>query len=454
MNRQMAINESDRLIPKGVTEIKRWHRYLPIVAIVLLYKCADEIYLSTSKQYIYYWFKQSVARKNVTFNGYNTSTSTNCPGDVNVSTDSENEAQANASNWELYLDVMKYSVTLFTLPIYGSLSDYLGRKFVILLPIFGTFLQASITALIIYFKYDISYLLIAYGSDGLFGTSSTQSVAAYSYTADITQVHKSRTVGLALMECLKGVGRLSSSTGTGYFIKRYGYLYPIITSAGMCLLASIVGMVSFSETRESLKKRNISVLTLYKNVTDFYTSTTKGQDRSTFWLCMIVFALVTLPLSPRNGLVTLLQLGYPFCWNSEIIGWYGSALTFANYIIGLCIIKPLLNCLNHGITGILALISSIGFYILTALAKDSVMMFVGALFAGLVEAEVICNLVSMSIFNTIYSKSVSWMRGFAFIIMAATNVVALVLMTWLSCRYRAEEELTNQMTAVNESQDD
>ncbi|KAK3605833.1 hypothetical protein CHS0354_002470 [Potamilus streckersoni] len=479
MNQQ--INAADRLIPKGATKIKTWLQYVPVVAIVLLYKGAEEMYLSTSKQYIYYWFKQSVARRNVTFNGVNISTSTNCPEDVNINTDAENEAQTNASYWELYLDIMKYSITLFTLPIYGSLSDYLGRKFIIILPIFGSFLQSSIAAVIIYFECDISYLLIAHASDGLLGTSLTQSVATYSFIADITQVRKSRTVGLALMECLKGIGKLSSSAGTGYFIKRYGYFYPSLTSAAVCLFASIVGILWFSETRQTQKECNISALSLYKNVTNFYTSK-KDQDRSTFWLCIIVFVLITLPLSPRSGLVTLLQLGYPFCWPSVIIGWYGTAVTFANFVIGLCIIKPLLNCINHGTTGILAIISSIGFYILTALAKDSVMIFVavavgipmmlplsivrgiashkagpekqGALFAGLVEAEVMCNLVSTPIFNAIYSQSVSWMRGFAFIIMAATNVLALVFMIWLSCLYRADEEHANKVTAVNESRDD
>ena len=60
--------------------------------------------------------------------------------------------------------------------------------------------------------------------------------------------------------------------------------------------------------------------------------------------------------------------------------------------------------------------------------EDSLSLILGAIFAVIAFAENVCSLVSSVINGAIYSNTVSFMRGFVFLVCAGYYVIPLVLL--------------------------
>jgi MFS family permease len=354
--------------------------YVTISVILIIFKGCEEMTAVTLKQFVYSWCENStVSSKNL--NSSNTSDGNNStdPCGHTGSKATESEAQKMASRWELYFNLLNSVLVFFSVSIFGTISDFFGRKPFLCLALLGYALKCGIISAVIYYQLHIVWVLLAYGVDGLGGSSYAISLYTYACTADLTQRSGSRILIIALMEMVLGAGKVTTLFGNGYFIKGYGYFYPMLTT---CLGSFFCVLICLSAFKETLKlqhknEQSITCTTIVSRYVSFYLKTGSKRDKTIFWLCLVVFVLFEFGLQGRSDPIILYQLGSPFCWSSEEIGWYGALSVALWYVIGCPLLKPLQFCFHTNKIACIGIVSAITYNVVTGLAPDTLWIFIG-----------------------------------------------------------------------------
>ena len=116
-------------------------------------------------------------------------------------------------------------------PILGRLSDRYGRRPMLILSIFGTFLSF----LLMGFTHNLAVLFLARGLDGLTGGNIS---IAQAYISDVTD-EKNRSRGLGIIGAAFGFGFIIGPA-LGGVLSRWGYNLPVFIAAGMALINLIL----------------------------------------------------------------------------------------------------------------------------------------------------------------------------------------------------------------------
>jgi len=149
----------------------------------------------------------------------------------------------NASELTTGLLIAVYALMqLIGAPILGRLSDRYGRRPILLISVFGTFLGF----LLFGFATSLWMLFIARILDGITGGNLS---VAQAYISDVTDA-KNRAKGLGLIGAAFGVGFIIGPV-TGGFLSQFGYNVPAFVAAGLALINFIL---IFAWLPESLKK--------------------------------------------------------------------------------------------------------------------------------------------------------------------------------------------------------
>ena len=138
----------------------------------------------------------------------------------------------NASKFVTGLLIAVYALMqLIGAPILGRLSDRYGRRPILLISIFGTF----IGFLLFGFATTLWMLFAARILDGLTGGNLS---VAQAYISDVTDA-KNRAKGLGLIGAAFGIGFIIGPV-TGGILSQYGYNVPAFVAAGLALINFIV----------------------------------------------------------------------------------------------------------------------------------------------------------------------------------------------------------------------
>ncbi|XP_053383566.1 proton-coupled folate transporter-like [Mercenaria mercenaria] len=441
--------------------------YITISIILIVFKGCEEMAAVTLKQFVYSWCENETVssgdfhRSNETHG----SNSTDPCGQVGSKV-TESEAQKMASRLELYFNLLNALLVFFSVSIFGTMSDYFGRKPFLCLALLGYALKCGTIAVVIYFDLHIVWILLAYGIDGLGGSSYAVSAHTYASTADITQRSGSRIIAIAIMEMVLGIGKFSTQFGNGYFIHKYGYFYPMLTvtvGSSFCVLFTLL---VFKETNiaamdfQQTKSHRPTCTLLVKRYVSFYVKTGSRRDRTVFWICLTVFVLFEIGLQGRSDPIVLYQLGSPFCWSSEEIGLYGAVTIALWYVVGCLLLKPLQFCLSTNTIACFGILSAIIYNVVTGLAQSTLWIFIaagfglimilpkpvlrglastraseteqGAMFAGLQSSELICKMISSPGSLSIYSATLDTIKGMIFFVLAGFDAMALIFMIFLT----------------------
>jgi DHA1 family tetracycline resistance protein-like MFS transporter len=133
---------------------------------------------------------------------------------------------------------------LFAAPILGRLSDRFGRRPILLVSIFGTFLGFMMLG----FAGSLAMLFASRLVDGITGGNIS---VAQAYIADVTD-EESRGRALGLIGAAFGIGFILGPI-TGGLLSRFGYGVPAFAAAGLTLLnlIAVAAFVPESLTRET-----------------------------------------------------------------------------------------------------------------------------------------------------------------------------------------------------------
>ena len=155
----------------------------------------------------------------------------------------------NASKFVTGLLIAVYALMqLIGAPILGRLSDRYGRRPILLVSVFGTF----IGFLLFGFATTLWMLFAARILDGLTGGNLS---VAQAYISDVTDA-KNRAKGLGLIGAAFGIGFIIGPV-TGGILSQYGYNVPAFVAAGLALINFIV---IYAWLPESLTKEKRELL--------------------------------------------------------------------------------------------------------------------------------------------------------------------------------------------------
>ncbi|CAL1533736.1 unnamed protein product [Lymnaea stagnalis] len=372
----------------------------------------------------YFTFRLIRDKYNVTLN----STQESC-GNVSVDGQSEmNEVQREASSILLYATIASGVPAAFTCMFLGSFSDFMGRKLLVVASLTGGLVRITVLCMIVQFDLDIQFYYVGAFLDGLVGSMYSIILAASAIVVDITPDPKDRAVRLAVLEGMLLVAGALAQLGVGYLIKSSGYLVPSYIGAGLVVLALLMAIFLLPETvrHKRLLPRN-PIVHIRKTFGFYFTEGTKRR-RVLFIVGLGIYIALTLTNFGKQSVETLYVLNAPICWNSLDIGMYGSVRLVVMAAAAVFMLKILKSRLSLEVTGIICAVSSVGGFIVEAFAYNTLLMYMCALFSSMSTIEILCTMISTTVYTLIYNETISTFRGAIFIVMAGLCFINLLLL--------------------------
>ena len=296
----------------------------------------------------------------------------------------EQEVQTKASHWLLYLNIASGVPSILVSLFYGGLSDQLGRKLFIVLPVLGTAINAVTILLVVYFSdiLPLAFLLLGSLVSGIMGNFSIVNFAVYSYVSDVS-AETGRTRHIGVLESMTYLGgTLSLVLGGLWISKSHSFAAPIWCVIACELVILVYVIIALPE---SWKHRRVSnygrnrLQTLFKSIlknlvgylTLLFTSWRLAVLMMTYFVVEINFLGI-------SDVVIFYSLGEPLCWGPTFVGFFLALKVFLNGMASLLLI-PFLSIIGipDTIIILMGLGSGAAALIIMGLSTHTWMMFLG-----------------------------------------------------------------------------
>ncbi|XP_054022901.1 proton-coupled folate transporter [Dryobates pubescens] len=378
------------------------------------------------------------------YHGDNASSSSGCGNSSAGNDPLRREVEVLVSRWNLYINLGGFFVGIFSVTLFGPWSDSVGRRPALVLSAMGMALQAAVYLLVMYLQLHVAYFLLGRLLSSVLGDYNLILAGCFAYVAD-TSDKGSRTFRVAILEACLGIAGMLASIGGGYWRRAHGYINPFWMVFAASLAATLYAAFCLQESVKQKKPARLFTLSHYKAVYRLYTAPEHRSSRMQLILYSLSFFVIVTAHFGAKDLFVLYELGYPLCWTSDLIG-YGSAANYLTYLSSLGGLRLLQLCLKDSWVAEIALISNIAGLVVISLATTTPLMFTGygilflsmaatpvirsrlsklvneteqgALFASVACVQGLSSLVASGVFNSLYSATLHFMRGFPFLFAA------------------------------------
>ncbi|CAG5130692.1 unnamed protein product [Candidula unifasciata] len=380
-----------------------------------------------------------------------------CSGDANSSVlATANDIQSQASDLQTYYSYAQCVPAIFICLFIGSYSDYLGRRFLLLLPLFTVLVKMIITTCIIRFHLDLRFMYLAYGFDGLSGSWYALLMAMFALTADICTKESDRSFWIFFTSFSSAIVNAVLNIVGGYLISNYGFTEASILLSCMLAVSFFIPLFFLPETHlHRPKTKEYNPLVHMRRIFGFYFFDGSPRRKATFCLGILIFIIAVSYLIYQASLDALYQMHQPFCWDANQIGYYSSARGAGAFVAGAVILKILQKCMADKYIAMLGLLCQGGSLIFQAFVWESWQFYLvpaigapgtsvtaivrallslqtgpdkqGALFSSIAVVEAVVGLASAAAWYQIYSSTVGFMPGFVYVTMAACCFLSFVL---------------------------
>ncbi|CAK7202434.1 hypothetical protein SEUCBS139899_005157 [Sporothrix eucalyptigena] len=169
------------------------------------------------------------------------------------------EVQRSVATFTLVISVIVGSLSAFTAPRLGAMSDRFGRKGIMVVSSCGGLVGEIITILAANYPDLIHYhwLIAAAVFDGLAGSFTAGSVVSHSYTSDCTPPSK-RAVSFGYMHACLFTGMAFGPLLAGYFVEWTGSLLSIFYVTLGCHITFILYIIFILPESLSVRRQNIA----------------------------------------------------------------------------------------------------------------------------------------------------------------------------------------------------
>ncbi len=288
------------------------------------------------------------------------------------------QIQPEVSLWLLYLSGASGLPSIIATPIYGTISDKIGRKFCMAVPIVGFILQEVVYCLTIYLSLPLPVLLAGELLQGVTGGFALMFSGCMSYLTDATTVHQ-RTFRIVIAEMLTffvgGVRQL----GEGYLIRYYGYLLPLYITFGINIF-TLLYIVTPQVLIETIERGSQAGQTGFWEIGRSLKKLIAFNENGRRWQLLLLNFLIFTVLAAATGTTTLLVLygtAQPFCWSPETAG-FASAISLLCVSVGTLVGTKLFSlCLDDYWLMQIGCLSTFLSLIGVAVAHSSLVLFIG-----------------------------------------------------------------------------
>lgn len=188
------------------------------------------------------------------------------------------EVQRNVATFTLVLSVIVGSLSAFTAPRLGAMSDRYGRKGIMVVSSCGGLVGEIITILAAKYPDLIHYnwLILSAVIDGFAGSFTAGSVVSHSYTSDCTPPSK-RAVSFGYMHACLFTGMAFGPLLAGFFVEWTGSLLSIFYVTLGCHTVFILYISFILPESLSLRRQNIA-REKYAKEQEVYAARIRGED--------------------------------------------------------------------------------------------------------------------------------------------------------------------------------
>ncbi|XP_038050057.1 proton-coupled folate transporter-like [Patiria miniata] len=297
-----------------------------------------------------------------------------------------NDIQSETALFSTYQSFLVDLIPVVTgLPL-TAVSDYTGRRPIILLRCLGPLIMATGFLVVSYFELSVYYALIGSAVFGISGGYVLLNSVSLLYVTDIVSA-KQRGVALATIYGTQNTVMylapfiLNSLLGA---LSSFTTIYLIVTCFA---LLALLWMLPPGIIRESVEKRPVDLRDLAGSVTrgirNVFASSTEGR-RWRIVLIFVCYAVISFTLYGFQNTVDLYALGKPFCWTPAQVGVYSLVYGVPNAVVAPFIVWFLERVLSDYWAIYLSVMCGVAQYLLTAVATTNAVLVYGATWAGLI----------------------------------------------------------------------
>ncbi|XP_022329543.2 proton-coupled folate transporter-like [Crassostrea virginica] len=372
----------------------------------------------------------------------------------------EQAVQSVVARWGLYISLAQGLPLVLSSMMFSSMSDSMGRKPFMFIGAVGIFLKQLLMTLAIVFDWNI-YLFVPFTLiEGVCGSWVIELAIAMSVVADLTTAGKSRSFYIAVYSFVFGFGFSVGTFISGYIVTLLGYDYSMAAS---CVVAGIAVVVNCcipeSLTIRHRKENKFSFIGNLKDIVNFYIRDDPESPTSTrfkYITSILAFFFIMMAKLGIFAIEAFYLLGFPYCFTPEKISVFETVKACCAEIVILLGIKLMQQCMGDEFIAVIATATSVAMLILFGIAPSDIYLYIaaavgcfgmdaipihrgimskmtpshkqGVLFGSISVVENVCNLTSSVMAGAIYSETVSFYRGTAYLVFAGFMTVALLLL--------------------------
>ena len=424
---------------------------LPPEPIIFLYFCSISFQRFVLPEFIYYSSCKHLQPGNCS-NILNQNKTVPCLN----STQSIDDIQSYSSYLSEVAQLAFSVPTILTILVVGVLSDWIGRKPILITATLASILSAIIFLVIYLFNLHPYSILVPNLIDGLGGTHQSVTIAVSAMLADLSSERR-RTFRLSILEACILMGTFLFQFISGYLLEWLGFLWSFILVIVLyCITLLYVLLVPESNkksTRTISKDLGGKILFFIKEALTPLALFKRNKSPLRFAIYLAVFGFIVGDVVTTLNIFPLYALGPPLCWGPSKQGLY-FGLTYLARCLGLYLFLPILfkcgipdnllilvsivdNALVYGLTGLfqtdwellgivpgIAILASLGVPpIRSSLSKLVEPKDHGSLFSIISLLNAISGIISAVVFNSLYPTLRKSDPGWIFYILGGVTLI-------------------------------
>ncbi len=273
-------------------------------------------------------FTEFAERRNYTSSANSSNGNGYCLEDIVNSTTNNDEllqkVQGDVARYLLYIDIAGTIPDILISAIAGPISDIIGRKPAMIIPLCGELIRFLTIFFIQLWKLPVELVILAPFVGGVFGGRSTIISACYAYIADVVPPDK-RSQRIVIITVSFSIGISITHLYLGYFIKAAGFMYPMILCMGINLLNLLYIITILRDSRKRQKDKKLFSLSYTYKALQVLLQPTIKMNGWKLRIATISFVLCVTMQQSRRGLTNLFLMNSPLCWDSVMLGSYIAA---------------------------------------------------------------------------------------------------------------------------------
>jgi MFS family permease len=236
--------------------------------------------------------------------------------------------------------------SLFMLPVWGAVSDNIGRRVPVIVASIANAARVAVFLLVVFFHWPMWVILVGNVIHGI-GGSHTETVAyiTNAYIAD-NATPRSRTLEMALVVLWSNAGTISGSLIAAYALKYVGYVDPLV---GVCVLELVFvayalcvipqfGQRPYVDTNQGAPEdaTHASFLLRMKKISikSMYILLYPEKYRRELHILVSVLSIIGAAGAVGSKYYSVYTMNYPLCWRAVLLAIFGAVSLTIHGLVG------------------------------------------------------------------------------------------------------------------------